>query len=130
MATLGGVATDYIIPGVYPPEGLREIVTYKHVDGYDGYFAKKLGKAGGEFNAVCLNIDTDENNDIWIANIEALSSTIVSLVFSAIEWYGSGTKTYTGLLITNIQGLKRKALSQGGSLIEVVQLSLAGVKVQ
>lgn len=108
MATLGGV-TCTIIKNT--PPGLKDEVVVWRNPGFDGYGAQNIAAGQGEFDLILIHYDTKANIATWIAAIEALSGTVVSLVFSGTEW----DQTYSNVMITGISVPVRERVIYGGN---------------
>ncbi len=118
--SLGGVAC-LIIKGI--PSGPREVVEFWHDPGFNGFGAQKLGLGDTEFQLELLHIDTSANIDIWIAAVEALQGTLVSLIYDNTEW----DKTYSNLLITKITQPVKKRVIYLNNTRTLAMFTVAGV---
>ncbi len=75
--SVGSVPCDLVAGKFRAPTSRVE--TWQRL-GMDGYGARDLGKGNSSFRVRIFKEDTAENIDIWIAAIQDLADTIVSIV--------------------------------------------------
>jgi len=103
--TIGGVSCD-IVEG--RPRGPAQAVETWMVPGHDGTGVQTTGKHDSDAALRLVKYDTAANVETWLAAIEALQGTAVTLVN---DWGDS----YTNVLIRQVRpGRKRAALHGGG----------------
>ena len=116
MASVGGVTCDIVKPK--SPTGNKQRVETFTVPGRNGIGAQKLGLNDGEWEFTLVRFDTSANCDTWAAAIEALQSTVITIID---DW----ADTYTGMLMTGVSAPKKvtaihaKALGATGVKSEI-----------
>ena len=106
--TIGGV-TCLLMHGT--PPGLKDVSVATHIPGFDGYIGQNLAKAGGECTINVVNIDSNANITTWIASIEALAGTSVTLTYDSTDW----NQSFTSLMVTNVSAPLKTGVIYGGS---------------
>lgn len=105
MAGIGGVSCDMVKGNA---RGLKQRVEVWQLPGIDGYGAHKVGQGDAEFSFLGIKYDTAANVQSWVAAIEALQGTVVSIVD---DW----GVTFTPCLIVSVGRPRRMAAVRPGS---------------
>ena len=119
MATIGGVSCD-ILRG--RSGGLKESVEVWEVPGQSGYGAMTLGDKDSPFRYDAIKFDTNANVTTWIAALEALQGTSVSIV----DDFGD---TLTNMLIQMLGQPDKQAVFMDGATKVRGQVEIVGVKL-
>ena len=89
----------------------RKQTKFWGVEGFNYYAMKTGGKRSGTFTLDLTNIDTKANINTWLAAIEDMQGTVVSVI-DAFE------DTYTNVGVINVtQTYKRKCIEDGTSKV-------------
>jgi|GEM_PF-2811356 hypothetical protein len=120
--SVGGTSCDKVVPDA-PPAKKERVLTWI-VPGLSGIGSHKLGLNDSEWQFTLVLFDVDADCDAWALLINAMQSTIVTIVDDHAD-------SYTGMLITQV-GNPRKtvaAYSNGSILDKRCEITIRGVIV-
>lgn len=96
--SVGGQSCDFVRPNA--PTAKKQRVEAWVVAGLTGIGAQKLGQNDSSFQFTIVKFDTDANLDTWAAAIDAMQSTVVTIV----DDHGD---SYTGCLIEQVSNREK-----------------------
>ena len=121
MATnIGGVSCDIVRGQI---GGLKTRLELWQIPGLIGYGAQDLGLGDSEFVFVGIKYDTEANIETWIASMEALQGTVISV---EDDW----EQTHTNLLAVRVGTPRKTAVIVDGSTDTRGEIRVDGVVLQ
>lgn len=120
MASIGGVACNYV-------KGFARSLKWRldvwQVPGLNGYGAQNLGTGESEFSFTATYYGTAAAVNVFIAAIEALQGSTVTIVD---DW----GITYTYMMVTRVgPAARRTAVIPGTTTTTRVDIEVSGVKI-
>jgi hypothetical protein len=116
MASVGGVSCDYLY-GEIP--SLKQLTEVYHRPGMNGVGVRKMGSGEGAFQLRAVTFDTEANIVTWIAAVEALVGTIVTVVD---VW----SDNKTNCLIESVTPAGKQSIVASGSDDCMGEINIAG----
>ena len=118
--TVGGIAAQLVKPNA--PTGNKQRIVTWIVPGLTGIGAHKLGENEADWEFILIFFGTDAACDAWAISIEALQSTIITI----IDDHGD---TYTDMLVVSMANPRKIAAfhaAGNGVLDRRCEITIAG----